>query len=153
MEKPLARVPASVIDILGTSTGSGVVIESLGANGKSQRIRRISLRITPIRDYPAPLIARMRMGVPDYQDLMGTEDLPPIHIDLVARKRLDTLPGSVVYVRPSIPSLALKEFTSVSLVLIVATFSAAALRNLIVAASAAGLYLVLAAIVIIGRLR
>ena len=93
------------------------------------------------------------MGVPDYQDLMGMDDLPPIHVDLAARKRLDVVPGSVVYIRPAIPSLIAKEFASVSLVLIVATFSAAALRNIIVAATAAMLYLVLVTIVITGRLR
>jgi hypothetical protein len=153
IEKPVTRLPEEMLDLLGISAGDRVSVEAAAHRSDRVEVARMSLRALPWRERSPLLIARSQTGVPDNQQLVGDEDFPQISLDLATRQRLGVVPGAAVYVRPAVSSLLGREFTSVSLILIAAIFSAAALQSMILALVSASIYLVLTVFIVGARLR
>jgi hypothetical protein len=152
MEKPIARLPEAAFDILGIAPGDNVVAESI-LHGTSPSVTRITLRALPEREHSDFFERRIQTGLPNYESIIGAEDLLMINIDLNARQALGVTPGSTVYIRPAVTSILGREFAAISLVMIGAIFSAAALSNEPAAVVAGALYVALAAVIAISRLR
>lgn len=150
MEKPLARVPQSVFDVLGIAPHDRITIEH---HPRRDGARVVSLRAILATNPSKQLESRMRNDAPDFEEAVGTEDLPGLQIDLQARKLLGISPGDVVYVRPSVPGVLTREFSSISLLFAATIFSAASFRNVEIAAAALTMYLFIALFVVIRRLR
>jgi hypothetical protein len=153
IEKPVTRMPEEMMDLLGTSPGDRVIVEAAAYRDARHEVTRVSLRALPWRERSPLLVARSSTGVPDYQHLVGDEDFPEVSLDLATRQRLGVVPGAAVYVWPAVTSLLGREFTSVSVILVAAIFSAAALQSLLLAAVSASIYLVLTVLIVGARLR
>jgi hypothetical protein len=147
-EKPIVRLPIEAFDVLGIPPGSRVVIEGLAETSHST-LRRVTARALEERDGRLPLIS----GVPDMLDIAGSVDLPIAALDFAMRQELGISRGSAVYVRPSIVSVITEEFSSVSLVLMAATLGSLVTDKLIISAVLALIYIVLAMLYVLRRLR
>lgn len=153
MEKPVARMPQSVFDLLGLPDGGRIVLEAAAIEDDASRLSRLTLRALPIREISPTHLIRTRIGVPDIPSLVGQEDFPPIYIDVNARQKLGISPGSAVYVRPAVTNILAREFTAISLALIAAIAASSALKNVAVAVAATVLYVLFASLIAIRRLR
>ncbi|TQL59243.1 hypothetical protein FB474_0592 [Oryzihumus leptocrescens] len=118
MEKPVVRLPAGVLDILGVASGSRVIVEALSR--ENDQIRRVSARVLEEREQRQPRLG----GVFDVLDMTGSVDLPAIAMDLSMRNRLGIHRGDPVYVRPEFATVFFEEFATVSFALLAAAVGA-----------------------------
>jgi len=153
IEKPITRLPEEVLDLLGLSLGERVIVEALGVTKERSTARSVSLRALPMRSRSSLLDARSTVGVPDFQQLVGDEDVPLISLDLAARERLGIVPGAPVYLRPAISGVLAREFSSMTLLFAAAVFSAAALERPAWAVGVAATYFVITIAALVTRLR
>jgi hypothetical protein len=153
MEKPIARMPEAVFDVLGIESGTEVVLEGLSVDtGKITKLTLHALVDRGSLDDPRHEV-KVKTGVPNFDNITGWSDLPFVAIDLEARLRLGISPGTAVYVRPAFSGLVAREFMSISVVLLAATFSAAALQNVALAVISVAVYVFLSGMVLVQRLR
>ena len=150
MEKPLARVPQSVFEVLGINPDEQITIER---HPQQDDHKSVSLRAVRSESPRPQLQSRMRNSSPDYEEVSGTEDLPAVQMDLLTRTILGVDPGDTVYIRPSVPGVLTREFSSVSLLFAAAIFSAASFRNIEIATAAGIIYLFIVLTIIVRRLR
>jgi hypothetical protein len=151
MEKPLVRLPEEVLDIVGVDSGARVVVEAFGYDSRgSAGRRRIVVRALPWRgdQWPAP-----RPGVPDILMETGSQDLPPVTLDLACQQELDAPRGSVVYVRPAVGSLLVDEWSTAATAVVVASLSAAVLGSVLLSTLFILLFVTLLCLQVWRRLR
>lgn len=153
MEKPVTRLPEEVLDLLGISSGSRVVVQAVDLANGIPKVTHVVLRGLVMRTQSPLHVARSKTGVPDYQQLAGDEDFPAISIDLATRERLGVSPGAAVYLRPALSNLIGREFSTVSLLLLAAIFSATVLASPGWAVLLGGVYVLLTLILLAARLR
>jgi hypothetical protein len=151
MEQPIARLPSSVFDVLGLQGGNKVVLEGSSVIEEKERLSKITLRA--LEDREGHERWTIATAVPSFTDIVGLPDLPFVAIDLEARMRLGITPGSPLYVRPAFSSVIVAEFTSISLVLLAAIFSAAALQSLGLALILIAVYLTVTTLILVQRFR
>ena len=154
-EKPLVRLPLDVFDVIGVCSDSNVVIEGVaGAASTRPGIRRKRFRALEIRaDGLATVPLRLRGGGPNFLDLVGSIDLPPVAMDKVRRDAIGVTADSPVYVRPALGSLLARELSSVTLLLgagVIGSLSASEVTLTIILVIA---YLLVVAIATLRRLR
>jgi len=139
MEKPLVRLPVGVLDILGLTSGSRVIVESLSR--EDNQIRRVSVRALEEREPP-----RRRLGgVLDVLEITG-KDLPVIAMDLSLRNKLGIRRGDPVYVRPEFATVVFEEFTTVSFALLAAAVGSFLANAQLLAVVLTGTYVILSAV-------
>lgn len=149
MEKPIARVPEEVLDVLGLSSGSKIVVESVSDETGEPELKRTTLRILIERDGRKSLDSSR----PDFYDVTGSVDLPIIALDFIARAQLGITPGAAVYVRPAVTGAIASEYLTLSLVLLAGTVTSIFSQYLLAAILLLLVYLVLAGTVLFQRLR
>lgn len=140
MEKPVVRLPVGVLDILGVTSGSRVVIEALSRG--DDRIRKASVRVLEERDQGDTRVG----GLFDVLDITGSVDLPSIAMDLTMRKRLGIHRGDPIYVRPEFGSVLFEEITTVTFALLAVAVGAYAASEHLLATIFAALYVILSAV-------
>lgn len=151
MEKPLARLPQEVFDIIGVDPGARVVIEAFSrTDGGVASVRRMVVRALVWRgqDWPVP-----KPGVPDILMETGSQDLPPVTLDLACQRELGVSRGSPVYVRPAIASLIAEEASIAITAVVIAALGAAVLGNMVIASAFLAIFLGLLAFQLWRRLR
>ncbi len=113
-DKPLCRVPQSVLDVLGATSGELVQLETLSLEDEKQRILRNSYRLLPEReDQGTP---PLRGGAPDFFEEVGSVDLPMVRLDGRRQKELSVSRGSAVYIRPRVFDYLTRQASAVGLV-------------------------------------
>ena len=147
MEKPIVRIEAGVQDILGVSTGDRVVIESF--DRRKEKLGRIVIRQLEDRG----VVEDRSRGALNVSALTGDTDIPIVSMDLATRKRLGVQRGDAVYLRPSILSALLKEFSALSLVLLSSIIGAVAADLPLLATALGGTYGLLALAVLWSRFK
>jgi hypothetical protein len=148
-EKPFARMPAEVFDVLGVQSGARVVVEGLSQEEPSRGVRRVVLRGLEKRQDPLPQHSNM----PDYFAEVGSVDLPSIALDLASRRALGVSAGSAVYVRPAFRSALLVEVSSVFLLLAAALVGTIAQSNWALGIAICILYLSIVIVMAASRFR
>ena len=150
MEKPIARVSESVLDVLGIPSGSQVVVEGVANGDRGPVMTLLTRRILAVRE---PDEITRTTGIPSVATHVGHADIPSVHLDLNARQALGVSPGSAVYVRPSLGSALTGRFTEVGAVLLISFVSATILNDTLVAVIAGVLFAFVSTIIILKRYR
>lgn len=151
MEKPLIRLPDEVLDIIGVPAGARVVLEHIACRQDQPPTRhKIVVRALPWRgeQWPVP-----KPGVPDILMETGSQDLPPVTLDLACQKQLDTTRGSVVYVRPAVGSLVVDEWSNAATAVVVAALGAAVLGQVLLTVLFVAAFMALLVLQVWRRLR
>lgn len=154
-EKPLVRLPVDVCDVLGITSDSKVVVESVAPAGSDAvSIRRARFRALEMRSevsVGAPV--RLRGTGPNFLGLVGSIDLPQVAMDKVRRETVGASIDGPVYVRPAVGSLLAAEISAVTLLLGAGLIGTLATENTELAAVLVAGFLVLVVIQAIRRLR
>lgn len=114
------------------------------------RFRKLVVRALPWRGEEWP---RAKAGVPDVLRETGSQDLPPVTMDLACQQQLGTTRGAAVYVRPALGSLAIEEASHGATAVVVGALGAAILGNAVVSGVFVVAFLVLVGLQLWRRLR
>lgn len=151
MEKPLVRLPLEVFDIIGVNPGARVALEVYGQSRDGPwGFRKLIVRALPWRGDEWP---RAKAGVPDVLRETGSQDLPPVSMDLACQQELGTTRGAAIYVRPALGSLAIEEASNGATAVVVGALGAAVLGNAVVSGVFVVVFFVLVGLQLWRRLR